>query len=194
MTQLLVNCLKLAATATAPRCARMFVNHTLRSWLLAELVDDAELIVSELATNAAKATGTLNPHPTYADLEELAILAVRLRVTGDSLFIEVWDCDRANSADPPPTDKDPDEGGRGLRIVAALSKRYGTSTLLAGGKIVWAELDAGHGITTVCQKGRCRRLPPQPQPINTPAPPPPTRPPRHPQPAATRQGGPDTGP
>lgn len=155
---LLVNRLKFAATVTAPRCARMFVNHALTSWLLADLVHDAELIVTELVTNAVNATGITDPDPTYADLESLALLAVQVRVTGGSLFIEVWDNDSDKAATSPPGGKDPDEGGRGLVIVGALSRRHGVSRLLNGGKVVWAALDAGSAIAEVAQ------IEPQPLP------------------------------
>lgn len=161
--QPLVNRLYFAATVTAPGCARMFVNHTLRSWLLEDLLDNAELIVSELVTNAVQATGITDPNPTYTDLEGLALLAVQLRVAGAALFIEVWDNDSDKPATPPPADKDPDECGRGLAIVQALSKTYGATTLAKGGKIVWAELDAGPEIAAVPQlrpdplSANCRR-------------------------------------
>jgi anti-sigma regulatory factor (Ser/Thr protein kinase) len=147
--QLLVNRLKFAATLTAPRCARAFVRHTLTSWLLADLVDDAEAIVAELVTNAVQATGSTDPDPTYADLAELALLGVQVRVTGRSLFIEVWDDDREPPT--PDTDTDPDERGRGLPIVRALSVGSGTWTSSRGGKVVWARLDAGPEIATVPQ-------------------------------------------
>jgi anti-sigma regulatory factor (Ser/Thr protein kinase) len=156
--QLLVNRLKFAATVTAPRCARMFVNHTLMSWLLADLVDDAELIVSELVTNAVNATGITDPDPTYADLAGLALLAVQVRVTRRSLFIEVWDNDSDGAATSPPSGKEPDEGGRGLVIVGALSERHGVTRLLDGGKVVGAALDAGSDIAAVPQ------IEPQPLP------------------------------
>lgn len=146
--QLLLNRLKFAATPTAPGCARAFVRHTLTSWLLPDLVPDAEVIVSELVTNSVRATGITASHPTYADLEGLALLAVQVRVSGESLFIEVWDDDRER---PGTADRDPDECGRGLTIVGALSVHYGVSHLVPGGKVVWAELDAGAGIAAVPQ-------------------------------------------
>ncbi len=154
MPQLLRTQLTFAATGTAPSRARVFVRCTLTSWLLAHLVDDAELIVSELVTNAVKATGTTNPAATYCDLADLAVLAVQVRVRGESLFVEVWDADTDNPAQPPANDgreraDDLAEGGRGLVIVAALSKRYGVAALTTGGKVVWAELDAGPRIAGV---------------------------------------------
>ena len=156
--QLLVNRLKFAATLTAPSCARAFVDHTLRSWLLPGLLQDARVIVSELVTNAVRATGITDPDPTYADLEGLALLGVQVRVCGESLFIEVWDDDREKPGNSPlniDLDEygrgDLDEYGRGLVIVAGLSKHYGVLWYKGGGKVVWAALDAGPDIATVPQ-------------------------------------------
>ena len=148
--QLLVNRLKFAATVTAPGCARVFVKHTLMSWLLPDLVHDAELIVSELVTNSVRATGITDPDPTYADLEDLALLGVQVRVCGESLFIEVWDDDREKPGQSL-ADIDLDECGRGLVIVAALSKHYGVLWYKGGGKVIWAALDAGPDIAKVPQ-------------------------------------------
>lgn len=150
MSQLLRTQLKFAATWTAPSCSRMFVRCTLTSWLLPHLADDAELIVSELVTNAVKATGTTDPNASYADLRDLAILAVQVRVSGDALVIEVWDGDTGEPGEPPAAGELA-EGGRGLVIVAALSRRYGVTTPATGGKTVWAELDAGPDIASARQ-------------------------------------------
>ena len=110
--------LELSALPTAVPCARLHARHVLWEWGLNGLAQDSELLVSELVTNAAKAT---------AGCDEAA---VRLRLSGDSVrvLIEVWDADpRA----PAPKDlgehgrPDPqEEGGRGLFLVAALSARW----------------------------------------------------------------------
>ena len=130
--------LELGALPTAVPCARLHARHLLREWGLNGLAPDSELLVSELVTNAVKAT---------AGRDEAA---VRLRLSGDSarVLIEVWD------ADPrPPVPKDlgedgtPDlqeEGGRGLFLVTTLSRRWGwLPTQEPAGKVVWCELDAG---------------------------------------------------
>jgi anti-sigma regulatory factor (Ser/Thr protein kinase) len=100
----------------------------LREWGLNGLAPDSELLVSELVTNAVKAT---------AGRYEAA---VRLLLSGDSarVLIEVWD---AGPRAPAPKDlsehgtPDPqEEGGRGLFLVAALSARwdwYSTRSLRA---------------------------------------------------------------
>ena len=97
-----------------------------------------ELLVSELVTNAVKATAGNNDQA-----------AICLQLSGDNarVLIEVWD------ADPqPPVPKDlgedgtPDpqeEGGRGLFLVAALSTRWAWYlTEKPTGKVVWCELSA----------------------------------------------------
>jgi anti-sigma regulatory factor (Ser/Thr protein kinase) len=101
------------------------------------LAPDSELLVSELVTNAVKATAGRDG------------AAVRLRLSGDSarILIEVWDADpRA----PEPKDlgehgtPDPqEERGRGLFLVAALSARWDWyPTREPEGKVVWCELEA----------------------------------------------------
>jgi anti-sigma regulatory factor (Ser/Thr protein kinase) len=129
--------LELGALPTAVPCARLHARHVLRDWGLNGLAPDSELLVSELVTNAVKAT---------AGRDEAA---VRLRLSGDStrVLIEVWDADpRA----PAPKDlgehvtPDPqEEGGRGLFLVAALSARWDWyPTREPAGKVVWCEIEA----------------------------------------------------
>ena len=116
------------------RSARRAVAVTLRMWALERLLADAELVVSELMTNAVlHAAGT----STY----ELSILLhdgrLRLAVTDPS-------------AAPPrirPSD-DGLPGGRGLRIVASLARSWGHQATADGGKQVWAELDVADGDST----------------------------------------------
>jgi PAS domain S-box-containing protein len=104
------------------RLARHAVTETLRTWRLEAVADRAELLVSELVTNAVRhARGP-----------------VELRmVRGASLLVEVTD----PVPDPPRerTASPDDEGGRGLPLVARLSRRWGTRREPAG-KTVWFEL------------------------------------------------------
>src|SRR5579862_7139723 len=129
--------LELGALPTAVPCARLHARHVLREWGMSGLAQDSELLVSELVTNAVKATAGHDG------------AAVRLRLSGDRtrVLIEVWD------ADPrPPAPKDlgeygmPDpqeEVGRGLFLVAALSARWDWYlTREPIGKVVWCEMKA----------------------------------------------------
>lgn len=129
--------LELGALPTAVPCARLHARHLLWEWGLNDLAEDIELLVSELVTNAVKAT---------AGQQQAAIL---LQLSSDKtrVLVEVWD------ADPqPPAPKDltkdgtPDlqeKGGRGLFLVAALSSRWDWyRTREPPGKVVWCELEA----------------------------------------------------
>lgn len=100
--------------------------------------DDALLVVSELVTNAVKATGPKTPEPKWTDVTAEHIFGVQLRVEGLSLYVEVWDAGREVLAARTPAPDD--EGGRGLLLVQTVATRWGTYRPAAGGKIVWAEL------------------------------------------------------
>ncbi|MFI9154411.1 SpoIIE family protein phosphatase [Streptomyces sp. NPDC053367] len=108
--------------AEVPR-ARAVVREQLHDWGLAKLADSAELLVSELVTNAVR-------HSRNRPVE------LRL-VRGDTLLCEVDDDDHElptlRSAGPD------DETGRGLRVVSTLAREWGTSRTSAG-KTVWFEL------------------------------------------------------
>jgi anti-sigma regulatory factor (Ser/Thr protein kinase) len=135
LSRVLRSYLELAALPTAPSCARLHTKQMLWEWGLNDLSDVGGLIVSELVTNAVQITAR-------QDL----VTPVRLWLSRHSarVLIEVWDADRT-----PPTLKALDAdglppvgnaGGRGLFLVANLSKRWGwypERTL--GGKVVWAE-------------------------------------------------------
>ncbi|MBS2966570.1 ATP-binding protein [Actinocrinis puniceicyclus] len=134
-----VSALRFAAVPTAVSCARAFVRQTLHTWQRPEAAEVAALITSELVTNAVKATGTTDPHPTYAALATVPVIRVRLVLRSTGLIIGVWD---ASTQTPVLQSQHPDaEHGRGLRIVHAESERWGTTYLAEnGGKIVWAEI------------------------------------------------------
>jgi PAS domain S-box-containing protein len=102
--------------------AREYARGRLLSWDLEPLVDTAELLVSELVTNALR----------YGEGE------IRLRLLLDrTLVCEVWDAGlvqpRRRRA------RDTDEGGRGLQLVGLLSAAWG-SRRTPRGKTVWFEL------------------------------------------------------
>ncbi|MFJ8715280.1 SpoIIE family protein phosphatase [Streptomyces violaceus] len=103
--------------------ARAVVREQLHDWGLAKLVTPAELLVSELVTNAVR--------HSHARPVELRL------VRGDTLLCEVDDDDHEL-----PTllsSGSLDDGGRGLRVVSTLSREWGTSRTKAG-KTVWFEL------------------------------------------------------
>jgi anti-sigma regulatory factor (Ser/Thr protein kinase) len=113
--------------------ARRLTRDTLARWHLDHLADDAEAIASELITNAAEAaTGPRGTLPAI-------IFAIHRRP--DELRITVWD---NGPGQPRPGEPGPDaEAGRGLAIVAHLSRKWGWwPTPASGGKVVWAALPA----------------------------------------------------
>ncbi|WP_269855358.1 ATP-binding SpoIIE family protein phosphatase [Streptomyces sp. RPT161] len=104
------------------RTARAFTRKQLADWGLGQLGDLAELLVSELVTNALRVAG----HEVH----------LRLMRVG-KLLVEVSDDDH-NLPQLRRADED-DEDGRGLALVSNLSHRWGTSRQ-AVGKVVWFEL------------------------------------------------------
>lgn len=116
----------LATTAMPGRMARAHTARLCRRWGLEDLVPTAELVVSELVTNAVR---------HGAKGRDRITLTVTL--AGGRLAVEVIDPDPAGPAlrHPGPWD----EGGRGTHIVAVHSDRWGWRPT-DGGKAVWAEL------------------------------------------------------
>jgi hypothetical protein len=131
--------LTLAAVPTVVRCARMFATISPKEWGLGDLVETAELLVSELVTNAVKSTGVLDESPKWSALKDLALIDVRLVLLEDGVIIEVVDRDRR-----PPVirDQSPDaESGRGMLLVETLSKQWDFFFPTSGGKVVWCEIE-----------------------------------------------------
>lgn len=123
--------LELAALPVAPSRARTHARTVLAEWGLTAIIDEADLVISELTTNAVQASERLQEHPPTIKLWLLSD-AVRLVVV-------VWD---ASLQLPQVTDAPPDAlNGRGLQIVAELSDDwgwYGRSKM--AGKCVWSEI------------------------------------------------------
>lgn len=129
----------MGALLTAPRTARMHVRDTLGHWGLPELIDDSELIASELVTNVARRAH--NPEtgkPLY--------IGGRLPVLRFGLFsdrAELLICVQDQFADPPVPKgaTSYDESGRGLAITASIAVSWDWHPV-EGGKIVRAFLKA----------------------------------------------------
>jgi anti-sigma regulatory factor (Ser/Thr protein kinase) len=137
---MLPSSLNLAALPTAVSCSRMFIRHTLRSWNLVDQIDSAELVVSELVTNAVKATGVMLPNPGWSDLEKVPLINVRVMAHGDGISIQVWDASVEPPVQPAAGADDDAENGRGLFIVRTVARQVGHFYPRGGGKVVWAEL------------------------------------------------------
>lgn len=129
--------LTLAAVPTAVSAARRYVRDELTRVGLSALIEDAELVASELVTNAMLATGVVATDPAWAELEGLAVIRIRLVFTQSGVIVEVWD--RDTSLPVQQQSGDDAEGGRGLIIVNALCTRW-DSRRVDDGKVVWGEL------------------------------------------------------
>ena len=107
-------------------------------WGLGDLAEAAELIVSELVTNAVRASTAPDGHPRY-DGAGMPVVVLRMASDRFKLLIEVWDViPGAPAAAHPGPD---DESGRGLMLVAAQCDRWSWQTVPGWpGKVVWAEL------------------------------------------------------
>ncbi|MFJ2646175.1 SpoIIE family protein phosphatase [Streptomyces sp. NPDC087420] len=114
---------QLPSAPAAVARARKYATDQLTTWDMSEDVEfAAELIVSELVTNAVRyATGPIS---------------LRL-INGDSLICEV--SDGSNTSPHLRLAAALDEGGRGLFLIARTSRRWGTRQTSAG-KTIWAEL------------------------------------------------------
>jgi hypothetical protein len=130
--------LELGALDTAPGSARGHVGNVLAEWAMQDFAEAVRLVVSELTTNAVRATRQLrrdgNPPHTPS---------VRLWMLGraGAIVILAWD---GVSHVPTPRDAGlDDESGRGLAIVGVLSARWDCyqPPASAGGKVTWALVD-----------------------------------------------------
>jgi anti-sigma regulatory factor (Ser/Thr protein kinase) len=125
VASVLVASMELAPDHTAAARARQFVAVTLRAWGLDEAVEDAELLVSELVTNAI--------------LHARSPATVRIDHTPPRLRVAVCD-----SSPSPPRVRDygPDAvTGRGMLLVDRIARRWGVE-MNGNGKCVWFEVDA----------------------------------------------------
>lgn len=110
---------------TSVREARQLVTAQLGDWAADDLTDTAELLVSELVTNALR--HTRGP------------LRLNLRLRDYRLLCEVEDTE---SAGPVRNVADPDaEGGRGIELLELLADAWG-SIRTATGKTTWFELQS----------------------------------------------------
>lgn len=126
---------RLAADAASVVGARRFVVDGLGAWGESRFVDAAELVTSELTTNAALHAGA---EFMYITLERRTT-GVRVTVEDDGpLGAEVVQA-RTHASGDAPMWSELDATGRGLAIVGMVAGRWGVDET-ARGKQVWAEL------------------------------------------------------
>jgi anti-sigma regulatory factor (Ser/Thr protein kinase) len=113
----------LSAIPSSVTEARVFTRRSLAGWHLTDLTESVLVSVNELVTNAV--------------LHGREPITLSLESHGNDLLVEVQDCSPQLPSIAPPSRTR--TGGRGLRIVAALSGKWGMRRLPGGGKAVWAE-------------------------------------------------------
>ncbi|MCX4534873.1 ATP-binding protein [Streptomyces sp. NBC_01669] len=124
------------AVPTALRGLRRNVRSQLAAWGMPAFADEAELVVSELASNVIKHVG------------EGVSATLVLEPTADRLRIELHDKSyQVPALSPMCCDE---ECGRGLHLLAGVAVAWGT-VLTSTGKAVWCELWAD-------PEGQCRRV------------------------------------
>jgi anti-sigma regulatory factor (Ser/Thr protein kinase) len=117
--------LELPATPAAASVARLFVRCLCEEWGVGDVADVAELLSSELVTNAV--------------IHARSAIELEAAWTSSDLRVDVRDVGggRVRTAgDPPPSEA---EGGRGLAIVASLADAWGVEDT-GRGKSVWFSL------------------------------------------------------
>ena len=115
------------------KAGRDFARATLMDWGMTAVSDLAELVVSELVTNALR-------HGIPSARKLAAEQGVRLRLLAQAPFVMCMVTDPGRDI-PVLRASDPvAESGRGLSVVEACCVRWGWHLLDEGGKVVWALL------------------------------------------------------
>jgi anti-sigma regulatory factor (Ser/Thr protein kinase) len=131
----------LVTLPTSPFWARRYTRSFLNSCrgVTESTAETAELLVSELVTNAVRFSGNPARALRYSERTNASLISLSLRHFRDGLLIEVYDTDSN-----PPTRSNPDdeaENGRGLILVDALSKEWSYFFPPGGGKVVYCFLE-----------------------------------------------------
>ncbi|WP_039938807.1 ATP-binding protein [Streptomyces himastatinicus] len=122
----------LPCTEESVALVRLSVTATLRAWGLEDLVDDARLIASELATNAIRHAARHTPAP-----EQRGRFRLKVERPDDHL-VRITTFDRSRAVPRIVQASETAESGRGMAVVEALSCRWGIDHK-PWGKGVWAE-------------------------------------------------------
>ncbi|MFJ6212946.1 ATP-binding protein [Streptomyces sp. NPDC092296] len=126
----------LTGNPQATGVARHFARSTLQGWDMPFLIEDVEIIVSEMLSNAIRhGLPTACEQPVRPRLVGLGLLR-----RGETVLCAVSD-----PSSEVPVVREPDqlaESGRGLRLIDSLSQSWGWTPNRCG-KSVWATVSAG---------------------------------------------------
>jgi anti-sigma regulatory factor (Ser/Thr protein kinase) len=130
----------LVTLPTSPFWARRYTRFFLGSCqgMTDRTAETAELLVSELVTNAVRFADDPARTLRYSERADASLIALSLRHFREGLLIEVYDTD----SNPPILSGHDDyaENGRGLMLVDALSKEWSYFFPPGGGKVVYCFL------------------------------------------------------
>jgi hypothetical protein len=135
----------LGARPESVKTGRDFTRATLLDWDLSALTDPAELVVSELVTNALRhgvpsARRLVSEHRLTSEHCLTSEPCIRLRLLAQAPFVMCMVTDPGHEI-PVLRESGPTcESGRGLNVVDSCSVRWGWHLLDEGGKVVWALL------------------------------------------------------
>ncbi|HEV2374468.1 MAG TPA: ATP-binding protein [Streptosporangiaceae bacterium] len=134
--------LELAALPRNVSYARKHVRFVLHEWGLDDSAEAIELVVSELVTNAVRATNDLKESPERGTVDDSPKVQLWLHADEGHVCVQVWDANNEMSLHK---EFDPSaENGRGLLIVDSICEGYGVYGLESGcGKIVWGRVRVG---------------------------------------------------
>ena len=131
--------LELSVFPTSPYYARVHVQRVLEGRRRDDLIETAQLVISESVSNAVKAHAS-SPATEVAAHASPDHVWMDLYSVGEAIVLRVWDASRTPLVLRIP-DLD-DEGGRGLCLVDLLARNWGYYRPASGGKIVWCTLAA----------------------------------------------------
>jgi anti-sigma regulatory factor (Ser/Thr protein kinase) len=139
--------LRLVPSLTEVGRARQFARGVLQERHIApDRIATAELLVSELVTNAIKTTAVMKLRSSCIEVHDhIRSVILKLRLVPRSVAIEVRD-----ASEEPPVLRDQhldSEEGRGLFLVESMSARWDYFHLSGGGKVVWCELDIARQVS-----------------------------------------------
>ena len=131
----------LVTLPTSPFWARKYTRSFLDSCrgMTESTAQTAELLVSELVTNAVRFSGDPARALSYSERANASLISLSLRHFPEVLLIEVYDTD---SNPPILCDAGTDaENGRGLILIDALAKEWSYFFPPDGGKVVYCFLE-----------------------------------------------------
>jgi anti-sigma regulatory factor (Ser/Thr protein kinase) len=133
----------LVALPTSPFWARRYTRSFLNSCrgISEETAETAELLISELVTNAVRFAGDPTRALRYSERANASLISLSIRHFHEGLLIEVYDTD----SNPPIGSRTDEytESGRGLMLVEALSREWSYLFPPGGGKVVYCFLEIG---------------------------------------------------